>query len=173
MYQVAAVTGTPMESLRKAVIGSAAMQLLLVGEASDFASMRALLNRSGDVQVDLDHALSTEEALTRMGQSAYDLLLCEYKSGDGAGLRLLHELRRNHPRAPVIFLSDHMDEDAVDTALKAALESFLTSRGSMGQISLERSVTRSTSIARSGNSRSPRTRSANYGAPWSNPRTWS
>ena len=124
MYQVAAVAGTPMQSLRKTVIGSAALRLLLVGEASDFASMRALLNRSGDVQVDLDHALSTEEALTRMGQSAYDLLLCEYKSGDGAGLRLLHELRRNHPRAPVIFLSDHMDEDAVDTALKAGAGEF-------------------------------------------------
>ena len=37
---------------------------------------------------------------------------------------LLHELRRNHPRAPVIFLSDHMDEDAVDTALKAGAGEF-------------------------------------------------
>jgi two-component system, cell cycle sensor histidine kinase and response regulator CckA len=124
MYQVAAVTGTPMQSLRKAAIGNAAVRLLLIGEASDFGSMRDLLNHSGDVQVGLDHALSTEEALTSMGQTTYDLLLCEYKSGDGAGLRLLHELRRNHPRAPVIFLSDHMDEDAVDTALKAGAGEF-------------------------------------------------
>jgi PAS domain-containing protein len=51
-------------------------------------------------------------------------LLCEYKSGDGAALRLLHEVRRNHPGAPVIFLSHHMDEAAVDTALKAGAGEF-------------------------------------------------
>jgi PAS domain S-box-containing protein len=45
--------------------------------------------------------------------------LCEYTSGDGAALRLLHELRQSHSGAPVIFLSDHMDETAVDAALKA------------------------------------------------------
>ena len=118
MYSVAAVT-VPMESIRKAAIGSAAMQLLLVGDAGDFGYLRDLLNRPGDAHVDLDHAHSTEEALTRMGQTTYDLLLCEYKSGDGAALRLLHELHRKRPGAPAIFLSDHMDEAAVDAALKA------------------------------------------------------
>ena len=39
-------------------------------------------------------------------------------------MQLLHELRRNHPRAPVIFLSDHLDEDAVDTAPKASAGEF-------------------------------------------------
>ena len=113
-----------MQSLRKAAIDSAAVHLLLVGDAGDFACLRELLNRSGDVQVGLDHALSTEEALALMGRTNYDLLLCECKSGDGAGLRLLHELRRNHPRAPVIFLSDHMDETAVDIALQAGAGEF-------------------------------------------------
>ena len=74
--------------------------------------------------MDLDLAQSTEEALTRLGHTTYDLLLCEYRSGDGAALRLLHELRWNHPGAPVIFLSGHMDETAVDTALKAGAGEF-------------------------------------------------
>ena len=51
-----------------------------------------------------------KEALVRLGHSTYDLLLCEDKPEEGAASRLLHELRRNHPGAPVIFLSDHMDE---------------------------------------------------------------
>ena len=34
-------------------------------------------------------------------------------------MRLLHELHRNGPGAPVIFLSDHVDEATVDAALKA------------------------------------------------------
>jgi PAS domain S-box-containing protein len=96
------------------------MHLLLVGENKDnFTHLRDLLNRTGDGQLGLDHARSPEEALIRLGQTTYDLLLCEYKSGDGAALRLLHELHRNGPGAPVIFLSDHVDEATVDAALKA------------------------------------------------------
>jgi two-component system, cell cycle sensor histidine kinase and response regulator CckA len=108
-----------MESARKVAISSASMQLLLVGDDDDFSYLRDLLNRSGDGQVDLDHAHSTEEALTRLRRTTYDLLLCEYKSGDSAALHLLHELRQNHAGAPVIFLSDHMDEAGIDAALKA------------------------------------------------------
>jgi two-component system cell cycle sensor histidine kinase/response regulator CckA len=114
-----------MESIRNAAIGSSvAMQLLLVGDDHDFSYLRDLLNRPGDGQVGLDHAHSTEEALTRLSQTTYDLLLCEYKSGDGAALRLLHELHQHHPGAPVIFLSDHMDEGAVVTALRAGAGEF-------------------------------------------------
>jgi len=118
-----------MGSIRKAAFSSAPVQLLLVGDNADFNYLRDLLSRTGDGYVDLDHAHSTEEALARLGQTTYDLLLCEYKSGDGAALLLLHELRRNHPGAPVIFLSDHMDETTVDTALKAGAGEF--SRASM------------------------------------------
>ncbi len=67
----------------------------------------------------LHHANSPEEALLCLRESTYDLLLCEYKSEDGAALRLLHELRLHHPGAPAIFLSDHMDETAVEKALNA------------------------------------------------------
>lgn len=95
------------------------MQLLLVGDNDDSSYLRDLLNRGPEGQVGLDHVHSTDEALTRLGGANYDLLLCEYKAGDGAAIRLLHELHRNGPAAPVIFLSDHMDERAVEKALQA------------------------------------------------------
>jgi len=113
-----------MESIRKAAIGSAAMQLLLVGDDDDFSYLRGLLCGSGDGRVDLDHAHSTSEALARLDPTTYDLLLCEYQSGDGAALRLLHELRQKHRGAPVIFLSDHMDNTAVDAVLKTGAGKF-------------------------------------------------
>jgi PAS domain S-box-containing protein len=128
MYQVATVSALPMESTRRDAIGSAAMQLLLVGADDDFSYLRDLLN-TGDGHVDLDHAHSTDEALARLDQTTYDLLLCEYRSSDSAALQLLHELRQKHGCAPVIFLSDHMDEAAVDSALKeSARELAQTSR---------------------------------------------
>ena len=98
----------------------APIHLLLVGEnEQDFSYLRALLRQTGDAQLGLDHARSPEEAVARLGQTSYDLLLCEYKSGDSSALRLLHEVRKDGAGPPVIFLSDHMNEAAVDTALKA------------------------------------------------------
>ena len=121
--------GSRMGSKRKAAISNAQMQLLLVGDNDDFSCLRDLLSRTGDGQVDLDHAHSPEEAVLRLRQTPYDLLLCEYKSGDGAALSLLHELRQIHPGAPVIFLSDPMDEAALDTALKAGAGDFARADG--------------------------------------------
>jgi len=96
------------------------IHLLLVGEnEQDFSYLRDLLRQTGDGHLGLDHARSPEEAVARLGQTAYDLLLCEYKSGDGTALRLLHEVRKDSSGPPVIFLSDHMNETAVDEALKA------------------------------------------------------
>lgn len=95
------------------------IHLLLVGEnEQDFSYLRNLLGQTGDGHLGLDHAHSPEEALVRLSQTPYDLLLCEYKSGDGAALHLLHEVRKDGGSPPVIFLSDHMNEAAVDTALK-------------------------------------------------------
>src|SRR5271165_372546 len=108
-----------MEITSNAAASNSGIQLLLVGDNNDFSYLRDLLSRTGDGQLGLDHAHSTEEALSRLGRTTYDLLLCEYEPGEAAALRLLHEVRRNHPGAPVIFLSDHMDEAAVDSALKA------------------------------------------------------
>jgi PAS domain S-box-containing protein len=96
--------------------------LLLVGDNDGFLYLSTLLSRTGGGHLGLDHARSTEEALVRLGQSTYDLLLCEFKPEEGAASRLLHELRRKHPGAPAIFLSDHMDEIAVEMALKQDAE---------------------------------------------------
>ena len=97
-----------MQSTGESAVSNAQMHLLLVGENKDFSYLRDLLSQSGNDNLGLDHAHSTEEALARLGKTNYDPLICEYKSGDGAALRLMHELRRTGAAAPVIFLSDHM-----------------------------------------------------------------
>jgi DNA-binding NtrC family response regulator len=160
-----------MESTRKAAIGSAAMQLRLVGDDDDFSYLRDLLSRTGDGHVDLDHAHSTDEALARLGQRTYDLLLCEYKSGDAAALRLLHELRRNHRGAPLIFLSD---KTAVDTALKAGAGEFAQT-SSVDRPAATGTIRHALDEYRKERQRqkTERTPSANFGARLSNPRTWS
>src|SRR5438094_737326 len=101
-------------------LSAAQMQLLWVGNnEKEFAYLRDVLTRSGEGRLGLDRVRSPEEALQRLNQTTYDLLLCDYKPGDGMALRLLHEIRKEGPRAPVIFLSDHVDQIAVDAAIKA------------------------------------------------------
>ncbi len=128
-----------MHSTSESAISSAQMQLLLVGDNEDFTYLRDLLRQTGNGHLGLDQARSPEEALLRIGQTNYDLLLCEYKSGDGAALRLLHELHRNGPGAPVIFLSDHMNEAAVDMALKAGTGD-LAQTSSLDEPSIARTI---------------------------------
>jgi DNA-binding NarL/FixJ family response regulator len=101
-------------------IGSTQMQLLLVADSQeDFTCLRDLLIRTGEGNIGLDHAHSLEEVFPRLKQTTYDLILCDYKSGDGVALRLLRDLRKDGVGAPVIFLSDHVDEKAVEAAIRA------------------------------------------------------
>jgi len=118
------------------------MQLLLVGEQeADFAYLRDLLAKTGDGRLGLDHARSLEEALDRMGQTTYDLLFCNYKPGDGVALRLLREFRKNRESAaaPIIFLSDHVDDSVVESAIRAGVGECL-STASLDEVSITQAI---------------------------------
>src|SRR5947208_8734255 len=65
-------------------LSAAQMQLLWVGNnEKEFAYLRDVLTRSGEGRLGLDRVRSPEEALQRLNQTTYDLLLCDYKPGDG------------------------------------------------------------------------------------------
>ncbi len=101
-------------------VSSGQMQVLLVaaGEA-DTAYVRELLAHAGDGQVHLDHVCTADEALARLRQTACDLLLCDYKPGDGTILRFVYQLRQSGSHVPVIFLSDHVNPARVAEAIQA------------------------------------------------------
>ena len=94
--------------------------LLVANSEEDFLYLRNLLNRAGDGLIHLDHARTHQEALRRLGETRYDVLLCDYNPGEGTALSLLSEIHRHgHPGIPVIFLSDHVSEAAVAEAVQA------------------------------------------------------
>src|SRR5437762_1888894 len=121
-------------------LSAAQMQLLWVGNnEKEFAYLRDVLTRSGEGRLGLDRVRSPEEALQRLNQTTYDLLLCDYKPGDGMALRLLHEIRKEGPRAPVIFLSDHVDQIAIDAAIKAGASDCLQT-SNLNESSIARAI---------------------------------
>ena len=109
-----------MQSRTESAISSAQMQLLLVGDKEDFRYLRELLNRPGDGFLAQDHARSPEEALARLDQTTYDLLLCEFKSGDSDGLRLLHEVRKDGHGGFV--QTPNPDEPSVKRTIRYAID---------------------------------------------------
>jgi len=103
----------------------AQLKLLLVG-GGDFAYLGDLLVRSGDGRLHVDYADSTSGELARLPEAAYDLLLCDYHPGNGSASQLLHQMRRRNPDVPIVFLSDHVSDDAVETALQTSARAFGT-----------------------------------------------
>src|SRR2546422_10752146 len=99
-------------------LSAAQMQLLWVGNnEKEFAYLRVVLTRSGEGRLGLDRVRSPEEALQLLNETTYDLLLCDYKPRDAMAFRLLHEIRKQGPRARVTLLSAHVDQIAVGAAL--------------------------------------------------------
>jgi CheY-like chemotaxis protein len=160
-----------MQSTQPA-ISPAQMQLLLVEDNEDFSYLRELLSQGGDAQLGLDCAKSTEEALVRMAQTPYDLLLCDYHSGDGTALRLLHEVRKDGSGPPVIFLSNHMNEAALDAALKGRSSDLAQVLGLEGPSIEPRSDMPSTSITTNGSAKRLRIRCGSFGTQWSSRQIW-
>jgi DNA-binding NarL/FixJ family response regulator len=107
-----------MSATKQSELDKGQLRLLLVGDNEDFGYLRNLLSRTGDGHLVLDHARSAGRSAGAPGRD--ELLL----------LRMLQGLHRSAPDARVIFLSDHMDEAAVDAALNAGTGAWVqTSNG--------------------------------------------
>src|SRR5947209_2446606 len=93
------------------------LQVLMVGaEEENFTLLRGLLVQSSQNRISLHHARDHGEAMQAMAQHRFELVLCDYKSGNGSALRLLQEVQRSVPGVPVAFLSDYVDEHAISAA---------------------------------------------------------
>jgi CheY-like chemotaxis protein len=154
-------------------LSAAQMQLLWVGNnEKGFTYLRDVLTRSGEGRLELDRVRSPEEALQRLTQTTYDLLLCDYKPGDGMALRLLHEIRKDGPGAPVIFLSDHVDQIAVDAAIKAGASDCLQTSNLNESPSLAPSAMPLTFTARNASGKRQKIPCASSGARSNNQPIW-
>ena len=128
------------------------LRLLLVGEEpSDVADLQQLLIEAGCGQVCLDHARTQQEALSCLKRGRYDLVLCDYRPGDGTALRLLQQIRRGGGATSIAFLNDHIDEDKLAMEIQAGWQGH---SAVSGDSSVTRAICRA--IAMYGNERQHR-----------------
>ena len=103
-----------MRHSKNAAAVGARLHLLLIGEQErGFLRLGHLLAKTCNGEVLLEHVSSPSAALAHLQQTACDLVLCDYKSGDAKAIQLLQNVRDFAPRIPIVFLSDHINETAV------------------------------------------------------------
>jgi two-component system cell cycle sensor histidine kinase/response regulator CckA len=97
--------------------------LVVEDDDDDFFLVQDLLR--SEIATQGEQARSVDEALARIGENEYDLMLVDYSLGARNGLDLLAELRARESVTPVIFLTGHGGEEVAVRALKGGAVDYL------------------------------------------------
>ena len=79
-----------------------------------------------DPGISVDEAGSGQEALARVLQESYALVLMDISMPGRGGLEVLKEIKSAHPRLPVLMLSMHPEEEYAVRAFRAGASGYLT-----------------------------------------------
>lgn len=80
---------------------------------------------SSDLFIELTEAATAAEALARVREASWELVLLDESLPDGSGLAVLKRIKRESPKTPVLIISAHPEEDLALPALKAGAAGFL------------------------------------------------
>lgn len=79
-------------------------------------------------------ARSGQEALDKMEENHYDIVLLDITLPDMNGLRVLKELKRKHSLIPVLIVSAHSEEQYAVSAIKAGASGYLTKKSATEEL---------------------------------------
>lgn len=97
--------------------------ILIVDRGPDRESALAKILQEQHYQVTIVTSLG--QAIKRLKESNYDLILTELHLIDGTGMELLDQAKRHHPHSPVVLLSQSHSVEAAVEALKAGASDYL------------------------------------------------
>ena len=98
-------------------------RVLVVDDDTDTADMlKTLLEVSG---MEAEACYSGEESLTRVGQSAFDLVLTDVSMNGMDGLTLCKRLLASAPDVPVIVVTGHASMESAVKALRVGAYDYL------------------------------------------------
>jgi DNA-binding response OmpR family regulator len=81
----------------------------------------------------VDTARLGEEAIERAGESAYDLVLLDYRLPDMSGLDVLRALRAKHKALPVILMTSQGSEEVAIEALQLGAAAYVVKNTDFGK----------------------------------------
>src|SRR5437764_9924990 len=103
--EVGSTGSTSMMSRKEANPKEHPLELLFVGMPEQCAVLRECLGvhrQAGETNI--DHALDIGEAKEKLSHKMYDLLVCAQRGADPEAAQIIHELRLQERKVPVLFL---------------------------------------------------------------------
>lgn len=106
----------------------ALIRVLHVDDELDFVKVaKQILEMQGPFQVDT--ASSVEEAMEKMKNKTFDVIVCDYKIHEKDGLQFLEELRNTGNKIPFIMFTGRSREEVAIKALNLGADQYLTKYG--------------------------------------------
>ncbi len=79
-----------------------------------------------DQGLDVDTSAGYADALEKLRQKQYEMLLVDVRLQDGDGFDLLEQVRRNYPDTHVVLITGYGDPDAAVEAMRAGAADYIT-----------------------------------------------
>ena len=89
------------------------------------AGLVSVLNASSDLRV-VAEAGNGAEVLRSLEDTRFDVLLLDVSMPGKSGLDLLRQIRKDHPRLPILMVSSHPEDQYALRAIKAGASGYLT-----------------------------------------------
>jgi len=89
------------------------------------AGLVSVLNSSSDLRV-VGEAGNGAEVLKAIGGTGFDVLLLDVSMPGKSGLDLMRQIRKDHPRLPILIVSSHPEDQYALRAIKAGASGYLT-----------------------------------------------
>jgi len=79
-------------------------------------------------------AATAQEALKFIREKLWDVVVLDISLGGGNGLEILNEIKKIHPKLPVLILSMHSEEQYARRAFKGGASGYITKSSSRAEI---------------------------------------
>jgi two-component system cell cycle sensor histidine kinase/response regulator CckA len=113
--------------------------LLVEDNPEDARRCQGLLKETRLETGDIVHVESLQEALRRLADRSFGVVLLDLKLPDADGLQALQAIRRESPATPVVILTDRADEETAVRAVHAGAQDYLV-EGQIDADDLRRSI---------------------------------
>jgi CheY-like chemotaxis protein len=116
-------------------VSSASIHVLLIEDnLGDARLLRALLQETASPQFELVHAERFSEALTRLSERRFDVVLLDLSLPDAQGLETISRLARQAEGTPIVILTGLNDEEIAIRALQQGAQDYLVKGQADGQL---------------------------------------
>jgi len=107
-------------------VNEKAIQLLLIEDNDDYASiMQLLLRTESPGSFEIQHASSLAQAIAMIANNRFDIVLLDLTLPDSNGLDTIIQMHAHTPNTPIVVMTALRDDDIVNHAIQEGAQDYL------------------------------------------------